>query len=130
MRTEEIKEILNWVKSTDLTQVSLKEKGSGFGFSTSEHADESFAEMPAPHYQCVSAPAIGTFHWSQPGRPQKVEEGISLPAEEALGYIETLPGKTVPVKTPSSGKVARILVEESSPVAYGQALIFIEPDGK
>jgi acetyl-CoA carboxylase biotin carboxyl carrier protein len=130
MNTEKIKEILAWVKTTDLTSVALKEKDSGFSFATSEHADQSFADMPPAHYQAVSAPAIGTFHWSRPGHPQKVEEGISLPAEETVGYIETLPGKTVPVKVSSSGKVARILVEDSSPVAYGQALIFIEPDGK
>ncbi len=130
MKTEQIKEILGWVKTTDLTSVSLKEKGSGFSFTTTEHPDESFAEMPQAHYQVVSAPAIGTFRWSRPGHPQKIEEGNSLLAEETIGYIETLPGKTVPVKVASSGRAARILVEDSSPVAYGQALLFIEPDGK
>ncbi len=130
MKTEQVKEILNWVKTTDLTSVALKEKGSGFSFTTSEHADESFAEMPPAHYQSVTAPAIGAFRWSRPGHPQKVEEGTSLLAEETIGYIETLPGKTIPVKAGSSGKVIRILVEDSSPVAYGQALVFIEPDGK
>ena len=78
MKTEQVKEILNWVKTTDLTSVALKEKGSGFSFTTSEHADESFAEMPPAHYQSVTAPAIGAFRWSRPGHPQKVEEGTSL----------------------------------------------------
>lgn len=130
MKTENIKEILSWVKKTDLTELRFKEKGSGFAFSTSETPDLSWAELPPSRYQCVSAPAIGIFQSSTPGRAQKVEEGSAVASGETIGFIETIPGKTTPVTAPVSGRVARLLVEASGPVSYGQPILFIEPDGK
>jgi len=130
MTTDKLKEIISWIKGTDIIEVGLKENGIGFSFSTAEAAGEDFSAIPAPIFQCVSAPAIGIFQWSTPGRPQKIQEGSLVSLGEAIGIIETVPGKRASVTSPVSGKVARILVEASSPVAYGQPILFIEPDGK
>ncbi len=130
MTTEKFKEIFSWMKTTDLVEVGLKENGSGFSFSTTEADGEDFSAMPSPVFQCVSSPAVGIFQWAAPGMAQKIQEGSLVSLGDTLGLIETIPGKTTPVTSSFSGKVARILVESSSPVAYGQPILLIEADGK
>ena len=130
MKTNEIKEILSWVRTTDLTTVSLKESNSGFSFSTMGAEEENDIPSSPSLYQCISAPAIGVFQWSAPGRQQKIQEGSLVASGTEIGFIETAPGKTTPVISPISGTVARILIEGSTPVGYGQAILFITPDGK
>lgn len=128
--TEKFQEIISWIKSTDIVEASLKEKGSGFSFSTIGATEEELNPLPPSIFQCVSAPTIGIFQWSTPGRSQKIKEGSLIASGDAIGLVETAPGKTTPVIAPVSGKIARILVEASSPVAYGQPILFIEPSGK
>ncbi len=81
---------------------------------------------PANHPGTVKSPMVGVFYLSpEPGATPFIKVGDQVAEGQTLGLIEAM--KTFnPVKAPRAGKVARILVETSSPVEYGEPLVIIE----
>lgn len=127
MTTSEIKEIMAWLKSTDLVEVSFKNGGRGFCLATAEAPPAALPEARFPsRYACVSSQAVGLFEPSVLGRG-RVEEGQKVAAGDVLGLIDT-GGKDHPqVQAPCPGTVAKVLVEGGQAVQYGQPLFLIEP---
>ena len=74
----------------------------------------------------MTAPMVGTVYLSpEPGAPPFVNPGETVTEGQTLLLIEAM--KTFnPVRAPSAGRVARVLVADGSPVEYGEGLVILE----
>jgi acetyl-CoA carboxylase biotin carboxyl carrier protein len=92
---------------------------------TQSVAGASEAE-PASHPGAVLSPMVGVVYLSpEPGTPAFVAVGQSVVAGQTLLLIEAM--KTFnQIRAPKDGTVARILVANSTPVEYGEALLILE----
>lgn len=127
MKSSEIKEIMDWLKATDLVEVSYKNGGKGFCLATTEAPPPALAEARFPsRYACVTAPSVGLFSPNVLGRG-RVEEGRSVQEGDILGLIDTGGKDHSRVQAPCPATVARILVEAGQAVQYGQPLFLLEP---
>ncbi len=126
MNTREIEEVLAWLKSTDLVELSYRQGDKGFSLATSE--PQAVMNYPAPsnRFAAVCSPAVGVFQWSKPGQPRQTEEGLQVSAGQQLGIVETGKGKFTPVCAAAQGRLARVIIEAGSTVDFGQPLFFIE----
>jgi acetyl-CoA carboxylase biotin carboxyl carrier protein len=80
----------------------------------------------AKHPGVVPSPMVGTVYWaSEPGARPFVEVGSKVIAGQTLVIIEAM--KTMnQIPAPRAGTVTQILVEDGSPVEYGEPLVIIE----
>jgi acetyl-CoA carboxylase biotin carboxyl carrier protein len=80
----------------------------------------------ASHPGAVVSPMVGVAYLSpEPGSPAFVTVGQSVAAGQTLLLIEAM--KTFnQIKAPKAGTVTAILVQNSSPVEYGEVLIILE----
>jgi acetyl-CoA carboxylase biotin carboxyl carrier protein len=80
----------------------------------------------AKHPGVVPSPMVGTVYWaSEPGAKPFVEVGSKVAAGQTLVIIEAM--KTMnQIPAPRAGTVTQILVEDGSPVEYGEPLVIIE----
>ena len=127
MKTENLQEVLAWLKTTDLVEVQYKAEGEGFSLATAEAPALPNYPIPQSRFQPVTAPAVGIFQFSALGKARKAEEGVDVAEGETLGLVEVAKGKTAPVTAPCAGRVAKVFVEGAGPVEYGQVLLFVEP---
>lgn len=90
------------------------------------------AAAPAPaadaasHPGAVPSPMVGTAYLSpEPGAAPFVKVGDTVTAGQTLLVVEAM--KTFnPIPAPRAGKVTAILVSDSQPVEYGEALLILE----
>jgi acetyl-CoA carboxylase biotin carboxyl carrier protein len=80
----------------------------------------------AKHPGVVPSPMVGTVYWaSEPGARPFVEVGSKVTAGQTLVIIEAM--KTMnQIPAPRAGTVTQILVEDGTPVEYGEPLVIIE----
>ncbi|OGR85715.1 MAG: hypothetical protein A3J74_10030 [Elusimicrobia bacterium RIFCSPHIGHO2_02_FULL_57_9] len=126
MKTEELQKVMSWLQTTDLVEVSYNQDKKGFSLCLADGTPAASCALPASRYIPVSAPCVGVFQWSEPGRPRKAEEGALAAEGDILGIIETAKGKSAPVKAPADGRIAHLLVEGGAAVEFGQPLLFLE----
>jgi len=75
----------------------------------------------------VRAPMVGTFYRRpSPDKPPFVEEGSIVKEGDVLCLIEAMKIFNE-IEAEKGGKVLKILVEDGSPVEYGQPLFIIDP---
>jgi acetyl-CoA carboxylase biotin carboxyl carrier protein len=81
---------------------------------------------PASHPGAVLSPMVGVVYlFPEPGAPPFVTVGQSVEAGQTLLLIEAM--KTFnQIRAPKAGIVTRILVPNSTPVEYGEALLILE----
>ena len=89
------------------------------------------AAAPAPNaadnLTTIKSPMIGTFYRKPgPGKPNFVEEGDEVKPGKAVCIIEAMKLFNE-IESEVSGKVVKILVEDSTPVEYDQPLFLVEP---
>lgn len=86
----------------------------------------SAADADAAHPGAVISPMVGVAYLSpEPGSPAFVTVGSSVTAGQTVLLIEAM--KTFnQIKAPKSGTIARILVQNSAPVEYGEVLMIVE----
>lgn len=89
-------------------------------------AAASAAADMAKHPGAVPSPMVGTVYRApEPGKPAFVEVGTKVAAGQTLVIIEAM--KTMnQIPAPRAGTVTQILIEDGSPVEYGEALVIIE----
>ena len=79
---------------------------------------------PAGHE--VTAPMVGTFYsCASPGAKPFVEVGSTVEAGETICIIEAMKMMNQ-IEADVSGKILRVLVDNGSPVEFGQPLFIIE----
>ena len=88
-------------------------------------ADNAAPTRTGPEAGTVPSPMVGTIYLSSaPGAKPFVEVGQRVEEGETLVIIEAM--KTMnQIPAPRSGTVTKILVENSQPVEYGEALVVI-----
>jgi len=84
------------------------------------------AAPPAVRGQQVTAPMVGTFYSGPaPGAKPFVEIGTEVKPGDTLCVIEAMKMMNQ-IESEVAGRVVSILVENGSPVEFGQALFIIE----
>ena len=81
---------------------------------------------PVDHPGAVTSPMVGTVYLqAEPGAPAFISVGDTVSEGQTLLIIEAM--KTMnQIPSPRSGKVTRILVDDSEPVEFGAPLVVIE----
>ena len=93
--------------------------------STVTSADASAAK--ADNLITIKSPMIGTFYKRpSPDKPSFVEIGEEIAPGKVLCIIEAMKLFNE-IESEVSGKVVKILVDDSSPVEYDQPLFLVEP---
>ncbi len=89
-------------------------------------AAEAAPAAPAePEGTVVKSPMVGTFYSaSAPGNPPYVQVGSSVKAGDTLCIIEAMKLLNE-IEAESAGTIKKILVENGSPVEFGQPLFII-----
>ncbi|MBI4422137.1 MAG: biotin/lipoyl-binding protein [Elusimicrobia bacterium] len=126
MNTEALSQVLTWMRTTDLQELSWRRGGDAVELRLEGAAASHAAAFPATSLVPVAAPGVGIFRWSAPGKPRTATEGKLVSAGEPLGLLET-GGAPVEVAAPAAGRLAKILIDEGKPVEWGQPLFLIAP---
>ncbi len=78
-------------------------------------------------YVTIKSPIIGTFYRkSAPDKPVFVEVGKTIKEGDVLCVIEAMKLFNE-IESEISGKIVKILVDDSSPVEYDQPLFLVDP---
>jgi len=92
---------------------------------TEEKADKD----EEANYIEVKSPMIGTFYRkSAPDKPEFVKVGDTVAKGDTLCVIEAMKLFNE-IDSEVSGKVVKVLVDDTTPVEYDQALFLIDPAG-
>lgn len=80
----------------------------------------------APSGETINSPMVGTFYKaSGPGEDAFVKVGDSVDADTTVCIIEAMKVMNE-IKAEKSGTIKKILIEDASPVQYGEPLFEIE----
>ena len=99
---------------------------------TPTSAPEAPAAPPAPasddsKYITIKSPIIGTFYRRpSPDKPLFVEVGQTIAEGDVLCIIEAMKLFNE-IESEVSGKIVKILVDDSSPVEFDQPLFLVDP---
>ncbi|MCL6274187.1 acetyl-CoA carboxylase biotin carboxyl carrier protein [Muricauda sp. 2012CJ35-5] len=78
-------------------------------------------------YITIKSPIIGTFYRKpSPDKPPFVEVGASISQGDVLCVIEAMKLFN-DIESEVSGKIVKVLVEDSSPVEFDQPLFLVDP---
>ena len=140
--TQAIRELAALLEETGLTEIEVGDKdrrvrvarqGSPVAtvampapVATATAASVPAADDPAHHPGAVRSPMVGTVYLSpEPGATAFIKVGDTVAQGATLLIIEAMKVMNQ-IPAPRGGRVARILVENGSPVEYGQALLILE----
>jgi acetyl-CoA carboxylase biotin carboxyl carrier protein len=148
-----IRDLANILNDTDLTEIEVEQEDLRIRVSRASTTQYVQAPIAAPAYAAaassaaapqpavqaaapaaaarnpantINAPMVGTVYMAPaPGARAFIEVGADVKEGQTLLIIEAM--KTMnQIPSPKSGKVTEILVEDGSPVEYGQPLVVIE----
>ncbi|MBV1888541.1 MAG: acetyl-CoA carboxylase biotin carboxyl carrier protein [Urechidicola sp.] len=78
-------------------------------------------------YITITSPIIGTFYRkSAPEKPNFAEVGDSIQADSVVCIIEAMKLFNE-IEAEVSGKIVKVLVDDATPVEFGQALFLVDP---
>ena len=115
------------------TQMMMPQQMQGYAFQAPAAPAAAPAAVAAPAApagrdlsNAVTAPMVGTVYLSPaPGARPFVEVGQTVKEGQTLLIIEAM--KTMnQIPSPKSGKVVEIVIDDASPVEYGEPLVIIE----
>ena len=96
--------------------------------STTSTSAEQTPVLKADNLITIKSPMIGTYYKKpSPDKPTFVEVGDEIAPGKVLCIIEAMKLFNE-IESEVSGKVVKILVEDSSPVEYDQPLFLVEPN--
>jgi acetyl-CoA carboxylase biotin carboxyl carrier protein len=85
------------------------------------------AEKDESKYTVIKSPIIGTFYRKPaPDKPNFVEVGSQVSTGDTLCVIEAMKLFN-DIESEVSGKIVKVLVEDSSPVEFDQPLFLVDP---
>ena len=152
MKIDEIKTIVKLMSEHDLTEFKIEAEEMRLCI---KRGSETAAMIAAPHIQAqasapaapapsasaapaadaakstagmntIDSPIVGTFYRSpSPDAPSFVKPGDKVQADTVVCIIEAMKVMNE-IKAEKSGVIKEILVENASPVEYGQPLFVIE----
>ncbi len=143
MELEEIKEIISFLKDTDVTELNIEKEGfkirikRGYVYTPVEFAKPIKPAAESSTFEAkvlkeeevlhtITSPLVGTFYRaSSPDAPPFVEIGSKVEKGQVLCIIEAMKIMNE-IESDVSGIVRKILVENGQPVEYGEPLFLIE----
>ena len=98
------------------------------GFPVSAAETKANAEKAEnDKYVTIKSPIIGTFYRkSSPEKPVFVEVGSTIKKGDVLCIIEAMKLFN-DIESEISGKIVKVLVDDSSPVEFDQPLFLVDP---
>lgn len=146
MNIKEIKEMIDLMNKNNLNEIEVEKDGMRIrlkksGGATPQITQEQIAAQPAaPTGQRpteapakakktieIKAPMVGTFYRTPaPDAPPFVDIGQNIEQGQVICIIEAMKLMNE-IKSEVKGKVVDILVENATPVEFGQVLFLIEP---
>ena len=85
------------------------------------------AAKEASKYKEITSPIIGTFYRKpSPDKPVFVEVGDSINADTVVCMVEAMKLFNE-IEAEISGKIVKVLVEDGTPVEFGQPLFLVDP---
>lgn len=94
---------------------------------TSEKAEPAKKESENDKYITVKSPIIGTFYRKPaPDKPNFVEVGSEITAGSTVCVIEAMKLFNE-IESEISGKIVKVLVDDSTPVEFDQPLFLVDP---
>ncbi|MEK7384122.1 MAG: acetyl-CoA carboxylase biotin carboxyl carrier protein subunit [Elusimicrobiota bacterium] len=128
MNSEQLRTVVDWLKTTDLVEISFRKNGKGFALSTPDSPPRvSEGALPPSRFLPVACESVGVFQWGEPGQARRAEEGSSVAAGAVLGVVVSGSRTSTPVKAPAAGRVAKCFAQAGQAVEYGQPLFLLEP---
>lgn len=96
-------------------------------YNTTSATQTSQPEPKVDNLLTIKSPMIGTFYRkAAPGKPNFVEEGDDVKVGSVVCIIEAMKLFNE-IESEVSGKIVKILVEDSMPVEFDQPLFLVEP---
>ncbi len=90
-------------------------------------AESTPAATEDSKYVTITSPMIGTFYRKpSPDKPLFVEVGDAVKEDSVVCVIEAMKLFNE-IESEVSGKIVKVLVEDSSPVEFGQPLFLVDP---
>ncbi|MDC6362175.1 MULTISPECIES: acetyl-CoA carboxylase biotin carboxyl carrier protein [Flavobacteriaceae] len=90
-------------------------------------ATESASKSDDSKYITIKSPIIGTFYRKpSPDKPAFVEVGSTISQGDVLCVIEAMKLFN-DIESEVSGKIVKVLVDDSSPVEFDQPLFLVDP---
>jgi acetyl-CoA carboxylase biotin carboxyl carrier protein len=146
MDLEQVKKFIELVKDTDIEELYWEKEGTKIAFkrgtvisgeekvTPSETAGEkppvlSSGENKKKEEKVlpIKSPMVGTFYRSLPDRPPLVMENDHVSVGEKVAVIEAM-RIIKDVVANVNGRIVKILVENATPVEYGQDLFLVETE--
>ena len=150
MEIKDIRRIVELMKSNDLTEFSLKDEA--FELLLKRGQEVVYTAAPAPVAAApavapvagvpaaateeaaaddglieIPSPIVGTFYRKPaPDAPEFIQVGDEVTEETVVCIVEAMKVMNE-IKAEVKGVVKKILVDDASPVQYGQALFLVEP---
>lgn len=94
---------------------------------TSQEVNEKNTQEDDSKYITIKSPIIGTFYRKpSPDKPAFVEVGSDISKGDVLCVIEAMKLFN-DIESEVSGKIVKVLVEDSSPVEFDQPLFLVDP---
>jgi acetyl-CoA carboxylase biotin carboxyl carrier protein len=143
MELEDLKELINLLKDSDITELQVEKDGSKVKIKREKilssleipiRKQASFqekifteAEEEAQRVVTITSPIVGTFYRApSPDANPFVEMGATVSKGQVLCIVEAMKLMNE-IESDVDGTVVKILVENGQPVEYGEPLFLIEP---
>ncbi|MGQ9569360.1 MAG: acetyl-CoA carboxylase biotin carboxyl carrier protein [Thermodesulfovibrionales bacterium] len=142
MELEDLKELIEYLKDTDITEISVEKDGikvkikrekflSPMEISPQKfvsHQEKALGKIEEEaRVITVTSPIVGTFYRApSPEADPFVEVGSKVKKGHVLCIIEAMKLMNE-IESDVDGIVIKILVENGQPVEYGEPLFLIEP---
>lgn len=156
MDIKQIQDLIKFVSKSGVNEVSIEEKDFKITIKTNQEPTFVTASVPAPiaapvaqvaqapiatqpaapapttaadqsNYITIKSPMIGTFYRSSsPDKPNFVSVGDEITTGQVLCIIEAMKLFNE-IESEVSGRIVKVLIDNSSPVEYDQPLFLVEP---
>ncbi|MEW6571100.1 MAG: acetyl-CoA carboxylase biotin carboxyl carrier protein [Nitrospirota bacterium] len=143
MELEDIKNLIELLKETDITEVHIEKDGTkikikrekllssfevtGYRSSGIEKRVLAETEEETQRLVTVTSPIVGTFYRAPaPDANPFVEVGSKVSKGQVLCIVEAMKLMNE-IESDIEGIVVKILIENGQPVEYGEPLFLIEP---
>lgn len=153
MDLKQIQDLVKMVNKSNISELTIEEKDIKITIKQKE--DKYLTAAPLQQYQAapavapapmaaasatakedvpvasnlitIKSPIIGTFYRrTSPDKPNLVDEGDEVRTGKVVCIIEAMKLFNE-IESEISGKIVKVLVEDSTPVEYDQPLFLVEP---